>query len=684
MAIEQERLVQELCSDLNLLMRREKWEEEHLSNAEVRGKLAGELAELVRETATSGRMHGKFSPLIGIVDGSGARRPFRKPERLTPEEAQINVLSGLVEKELPDGDEPYEDAAGSFFGREAENERCKNNLPGSNLLWEGWYRLGEKRWENDYAEIKQEDGNNVRLNYAFTPSPESVLGNRLPAAIDMFSAVLPEGTANILWRVLGKLPTLPLELVHSIYPGTGVPIADGEIRQLAVKSQKLLNNPKLGDPKVLDLIRKASIIDRRRPQEGLYMVDWRKIEMTNNRGELEEILNNSLAAVPRMVDNKSMGAEATSVGGVGVPVEPREVGRREERVEGYPMDTASGVNKGVKRDYNQDRLKVTEFGGNVRGMDGFYILVDGMGGHANGEAAAEAAVKAIEEEVLGRKFLGNKQSYVELSNEERIVWLREITLAANEKVKTAAAPDGGSTVVWGVREGNRVDLVWAGDSRAGVVGKDGKLRWITRDHSLVGALVEGGQITGAEARKHPQRNVIYRNLGDRKRECQPGFESVMIPEGGSLVLCSDGLWEMVGDDEVGKIVAGAGSSKKAVNRLIETANRNGGEDNISVIVVGNKVKEKAPEIPQYTDKRACLGYISDRAGRIAESLRRREKESLSVDQKVSFCRDLLEVEAMVTGWPGGLKATTKSGEVVTGEEILKAVKKDVAKILGLG
>jgi len=122
-----------------------------------------------------------------------------------------------------------------------------------------------------------------------------------------------------------------------------------------------------------------------------------------------------------------------------------------------------------------------------------------------------------------------------------------------------------------------------GDSRAYLWNADG-LRRITRDHSLVQRLVDAGQITPEEVYTHPQRNLIYQSIGDRPEVQVDTFRRHLAVDD-RLVLCSDGLWEMVHDDGLEEVLLSEPDPQRACDRLVQNANLAGGEDNITVIIV---------------------------------------------------------------------------------------------------
>jgi serine/threonine protein phosphatase PrpC len=127
-------------------------------------------------------------------------------------------------------------------------------------------------------------------------------------------------------------------------------------------------------------------------------------------------------------------------------------------------------------------------------------------------------------------------------------------------------------------------IAHVGDSRAYALFPDGQTRVLTRDHSLVKRLVELGQITSEEADVHPQRNVLYRALGQGE-PVDAEVISIPFPRSGHLLLCSDGLWGVIPETQVMEIISSASSPSQACQALVEAANQAGGPDNITVILL---------------------------------------------------------------------------------------------------
>jgi protein phosphatase len=142
----------------------------------------------------------------------------------------------------------------------------------------------------------------------------------------------------------------------------------------------------------------------------------------------------------------------------------------------------------------------------------------------------------------------------------------------------------GSTVTAALVIDGQVFIANVGDSRTYLL-RDGELRRITRDHSLVERLVEAGQIEPDEVYDHPNRNLIYRSLGAGRADVEVDLFSDTLRPGDALLLCSDGLWEMVRDPDMTRILVGAREPAAACDLLIDEANEHGGEDNITAVLV---------------------------------------------------------------------------------------------------
>ena len=205
-----------------------------------------------------------------------------------------------------------------------------------------------------------------------------------------------------------------------------------------------------------------------------------------------------------------------------------------------------------------------------------FIVADGMGGHAKGEVASAIAVKTIIEtyQTSGAPSLG----------ERLVAALRQANAAIWDEASRQVDHAGmGTTVVCGVVVGSELLVSNAGDSRAYLV-RLGRAEQLTRDHSWVGEMIALGKLTVAEARRHRMRNVITRCLGGRPDLEVPLYPRQQLVPGDALVLCSDGLWGTMTDQEIGLLVSKF-PPQMAAERLVALANERGGPDNITVIVV---------------------------------------------------------------------------------------------------
>jgi serine/threonine protein phosphatase PrpC len=241
---------------------------------------------------------------------------------------------------------------------------------------------------------------------------------------------------------------------------------------------------------------------------------------------------------------------------------------------------------GRQRDLNEDSilaLSTTIAGHSNNPPFGLFIVADGMGGHQYGEVASNAALRAISSYVM-KKFHGTLFGMPSQPMEES---LQEILTAAMSEAQRSVmreAPGSGTTVTAALIVGQQLTIGHMGDSRAYMIHPDQRMEAITRDHSLVRRLEELGQITAAEAAVHPQRNVLYRALGQGET-LDPDMTTIPFPVGGHLLICSDGLWGVVSDAELARIVLEGPTIQRACQNLIAAANAAGGPDNISAVLV---------------------------------------------------------------------------------------------------
>jgi serine/threonine protein phosphatase PrpC len=268
---------------------------------------------------------------------------------------------------------------------------------------------------------------------------------------------------------------------------------------------------------------------------------------------------------------------------------PAEAPRSLRQNAGYSTDN------GRQRDHNEDFVGRYSFS-LVQAPEtpeiGLYIVADGMGGHQAGELASKDVVKSvvqhIQDNLNGLQAAPKlKRSTVRLDN---VVTpgevLQQAVQHANQelfKIRKGTGADRGTTITAALVVGDTCAIANVGDSRTYLY-HNGELRQLTRDHSLVASLLAAGMIKSEEVRSHPQRNQIFRQLGDRQALDVDIFAATLTA-GDRLLLCSDGLWEMVLDAEIMQILQQAPTPQAACDRLIDAANQGGGADNISVILV---------------------------------------------------------------------------------------------------
>ncbi|PLW81752.1 hypothetical protein CWI75_13435 [Kineobactrum sediminis] len=225
----------------------------------------------------------------------------------------------------------------------------------------------------------------------------------------------------------------------------------------------------------------------------------------------------------------------------------------------------------------------TDVGRRAHNEDAYYIgpardlvvVADGVGGHHAGEVASQITCEVLAREV---NAVGDLESAIRRANEE----VAAAVTAGRGKSGMA------TTIVAAHFHSNHYQLAWVGDSRAYLW--DGQLKLLTRDHSYVEALLEKGEITFEEARHHPRKNVIVQAIGLQDPDkLRVGTNQGELLPGQILMLCSDGLSDMVDSRDLAAILAGDKPLAERSAELVQTAVANGGRDNITVVLVGNAV-----------------------------------------------------------------------------------------------
>ncbi|MDD6628398.1 MAG: Stp1/IreP family PP2C-type Ser/Thr phosphatase [Lachnospiraceae bacterium] len=229
---------------------------------------------------------------------------------------------------------------------------------------------------------------------------------------------------------------------------------------------------------------------------------------------------------------------------------------------------------GRKRQLNQDFIYLSETP--IGNLPNVFIVADGMGGHNAGDYASRYAVETVVEEI-GASFEKNPVKIMGRAIDKANAMIRQ---KAREDVSLNGM---GTTMVIATCMGRYLEVANVGDSRLYVV-HENRIEQVTQDHSLVEEMVRMGGIDRASARNHPDKNIITRAIGARDY-IEADFFNLELQTGDMILLCSDGLTNMIEDDIIYRILTNGRSLKNRVEELVETANQNGGKDNISVIVI---------------------------------------------------------------------------------------------------
>lgn len=227
---------------------------------------------------------------------------------------------------------------------------------------------------------------------------------------------------------------------------------------------------------------------------------------------------------------------------------------------------------GIVRDHNEDSVTI------VKNIEDEILLAvaDGMGGHRGGEIASSIAINIIARRFSEQASIGTK--------EEAIDWIKRIVIEANTAIYkyTEQNPDStgmGTTLVMAILTKEFLLFGNIGDS-SGYVIKNNKIHKITTDHTLVNLLVKSGELTLEEAKDHPRKNVLMRALGAIQEVEMDVFDITDEVEG--ILLCSDGLTNMLSDDQINKVLNEDHTGNQKLEKLVIKCNNRGGTDNISI------------------------------------------------------------------------------------------------------
>lgn len=240
------------------------------------------------------------------------------------------------------------------------------------------------------------------------------------------------------------------------------------------------------------------------------------------------------------------------------------------------MEWAVKTHVGKIRSNNEDSFYIDEDEQRI------FIVADGMGGHNAGEVASKMAIN------IASEYIKSSFHHVEFNDFKVHRIIREAIEIANRKVYQHSLLqkecDGmGTTITSAIILNNKIYIGHIGDSRAYLL-TDSEFNQITEDHTLVSELVKNGSITETEAKNHPKRNIITKALGTDSN-IEPDLLNLEINNNNILILCSDGLTNVVDDNELENTFRNSKDLQKGCDYLVELANNRGGYDNITIIAI---------------------------------------------------------------------------------------------------
>jgi len=250
-----------------------------------------------------------------------------------------------------------------------------------------------------------------------------------------------------------------------------------------------------------------------------------------------------------------------------------------------PHDIQIGLasDPGRVRDHNEDACLAWQFvlaqQGEPPAPMGLFIMADGMGGQVLGEQASALATRTAAQYII--RHIALPQLSDDTTDRPPIHEVLSTSVRLAHRAIIHRYPEAGTTMTLALMLGDNVYIGHVGDSRA-YLGQRGRIELLTTDHSLAARLLELGQVTPEEAAQ--QRNMLYRALGQGAR-VEPDILDRALKPGQYLLLCCDGLWGTVSDADMTAIIDAAPTPDLACQKLVAQANQNGGEDNISAILV---------------------------------------------------------------------------------------------------
>lgn len=219
---------------------------------------------------------------------------------------------------------------------------------------------------------------------------------------------------------------------------------------------------------------------------------------------------------------------------------------------------------GTKHSVNQDSFYIDS-------RRGIFIVADGMGGHAAGDVASSSAINAISANI-GEISVSSIKNALDIANTEVF-----------EKSKTSPNLEGmGTTIAMCCLNGGYATIANIGDSRVHII-KNNEISFVTRDHSFVQQMIDDGQLKESEAKTHAMKNIITRALGVAETVC-PDFDGVTVEAGDAIMICSDGVSNMLDDEAIVHTVLQS-SAEDAAKMLCKSALDAGGKDDLTAIVI---------------------------------------------------------------------------------------------------
>ena len=240
------------------------------------------------------------------------------------------------------------------------------------------------------------------------------------------------------------------------------------------------------------------------------------------------------------------------------------------------MNAIGKTHQGIKRNNNEDAYIILN--DKISCLSNLYIVADGMGGHHAGEVASHNAIKFFCDYVYNNNFKGN----------DILDFLIDAAKYANNKVYEKSCEEDnyagmGTTFTACTIKGSKGYACHIGDSRIYVINEEG-IKALTTDHSYVQEMIRAGELTKDEAEIHPKKNALTRALGTDINLQVDGY-IFSLKQGDKILMCTDGLTNMIRDDEIKDIVINKENLESSIECLIKIANQNGGIDNITAILV---------------------------------------------------------------------------------------------------